>query len=68
MTWSSRPTGRGSWPAPPDGAVDVWSVDDGTVVERLTGHTMAVTDVAVTADGSAVVSSSLDGTVRSWSL
>ena len=50
----------------PDGAVDVWSVDSGDVVERLTGHTMAVTDVAVT--GSAVVSSSLDGTVRSWPL
>ena len=29
---------------------------------------MPVTDVAVSADGSTVVSSSLDGTARSWSL
>ncbi|CAN0303524.1 unnamed protein product, partial [Ectocarpus fasciculatus] len=39
---------------------------DGGGLQELHGHEKAVTSLSVTADSSVLVSSSEDGTVRSW--
>jgi WD40 repeat protein len=44
----------------------VWSVADGTVRLRLTGHTQRITGLAVSPDGSRFATSSHDRTVRIW--
>jgi WD40 repeat protein len=48
-----------------DKVVRVWPPDGGRPVV-MTGHTLDATDVAFTRDGSKVLSSSFDGTVRLW--
>jgi WD40 repeat protein len=52
----------------PIGAVGIWSVASGQQVGELVGHTLPVTSIAVTADGTRAITSSHDGTVRSWPL
>ena len=52
----------------PNGAVGIWSVATGQQVGELVGHTLPVTGIAVSADGTHAVTSSQDGTVRSWPL
>ncbi|OWK39447.1 sterol desaturase family protein [Fimbriiglobus ruber] len=51
-----------------DRTVRVWDVATGQEVASLTSHTDAITGVAVTADGSRVVSCSRDGTIRTHTL
>ncbi len=50
------------------GAVGIWSVATGQQVGELVGHTLPVTGIAVSSDGTRAVTSSQDGTVRSWPL
>ena len=51
-----------------DDAIGVWSTATGEWLATLRGHTDAVTGLAFTADGSSLVSSSADGTLRAWPL
>eukprot|EP00899_Mesostigma_viride_P019018 jgi/Mesvir1/27117/Mv20795-RA.2 len=48
-----------------DTRVLIWDVDTATVVQELKGHTLAVTCLAVLANG-VLVSGSLDSTLRMW--
>jgi WD40 repeat protein len=52
----------------PSGAVGIWSVASGQQVGELDGHTLPVTGIAVSTDGTRAITSSQDGTVRSWPL
>lgn len=49
-------------------AVHLWEVSTGNQVRTLEGHTESVTGVTFVPDGNSLASSSLDGTVRIWSL
>ncbi|MHC4878018.1 MAG: WD40 domain-containing protein [Planctomycetota bacterium] len=49
-------------------SVLVRSLKDGAEIKKLDGHTGSVNGVALTADGTSVVSGSADQTVRIWSL
>ncbi len=49
-----------------DDAVKIWKLDTGEVVVTYRGHTGPVTDIAFSPDGSALASSSQDGTVQIW--
>jgi len=44
----------------------LWRLSDGAFVRTLEGHSGRITGLAFSADGSLLVSSSLDGTVRLW--
>lgn len=47
--------------------LDMWDVESGKPIGRpMTGHTLKVTSVAISANGKRVVSGSYDGTVRIW--
>lgn len=46
--------------------IRLWDLDSGTAVCAFEGHTATVTCLAITADGTHVVSGSADGTVRVW--
>jgi len=50
-----------------DHKVRLWNPLSGTCLVEMIGHSAWVTSVAVAADGSRVVSSSADGTIRVWS-
>jgi WD40 repeat protein len=50
------------------GAVGIWSVATGQQVGELVGHTLPVTGITISSDGTRAVTSSQDGTVRSWPL
>ena len=49
-------------------AIRVWDTENGEQVRVITGHTNDVSCIALTPDGSRVVSASLDGTVRLWNV
>ena len=49
-----------------DNAVNVWDVESGGQLHRLTGHTGAVQAVAYSPDGGHLLSGSDDGTIRIW--
>jgi WD40 repeat protein len=51
-----------------DHLIRVHDLDTGTVVARLKGHTADILSVAWLADGTELVTSSDDGTVKRWSL
>lgn len=61
-------TGHGLSLISAGGFVHVWRVGDGTRVQTFTGHTWRVTGVAYAPDGQHLASSSLDGTIRLWTL
>jgi WD40 repeat protein/predicted Ser/Thr protein kinase len=76
------PVGRSSWKTSLDWSADgeflltaahtndvarLWSIRAGRGSEVLRGHTSYVYPVAITPDGSRIVSGSWDGTVRVWS-
>ncbi len=50
-----------------DHKVRLWDPLSGTCLVEMTGHSAWVTSLAIVADGSRVVSSSADGTIRVWS-
>ncbi len=50
-----------------DGAIRIWQVEDGLLVQTLFSHTQTVTGLAFSADGRWLVSGSMDGTLRLWS-
>ena len=51
-----------------DDAVGIWSAQTGQRLATLVGHTSAVTDVDIAPDGTYLVTSSSDGTIRTWDL
>ncbi|MEX0819092.1 MAG: c-type cytochrome domain-containing protein, partial [Pirellulaceae bacterium] len=51
-----------------DNDVKLWDLADGTLVHTLQGHAAAVSDLRFAEDGVSLFSSSLDKTVRVWSL
>jgi WD40 repeat protein len=61
------PNGRRAAAGSREGTVYVWALDRaGTGPLALTGHAGTVTGVAFTADGMAILSVGLDGTLRHW--
>ena len=46
----------------------MWTVATGSLDHVLEGHTLPVNALAVSADGSTLVTAGQDGTVRSWPL
>ncbi|MFH1764122.1 MAG: hypothetical protein ABIF09_08025, partial [Gemmatimonadota bacterium] len=56
------PDGRLAVSGGPDSTVRVWEVNTGRELRRFHGHGAGVTGVAVTPDGTRIVSSSTDGT------
>lgn len=52
----------------PDNTVQLRNVADGAVTRTLTGHTAEVTGIRFSSDGSQLLTSSLDQTVRIWDL
>jgi WD40 repeat protein len=49
-----------------DGTVQLWRVEDGTLLRTLKGHTNSVESLAFSPDGATLASGSWDGTVRLW--
>lgn len=51
-----------------DGAIRIWDVTTGALVEEWKGHTDCINDLVVTPDGKHLASISCDATVRLWDL
>ncbi|KAG0701014.1 WD40-repeat-containing domain protein [Suillus ampliporus] len=51
-----------------DGAVRLWDIDMGKVIEKWSGHTKIVRSVCWSRDGGRLASGSEDGTVRVWNV
>jgi WD40 repeat protein len=51
-----------------DGTIGILNASNGQLLQTLTGHTMRVTAVAFSPDGTSLASGSLDGTIRLWSV
>jgi WD40 repeat protein len=65
VTWS--PDGSRLASGGTDGMVYVWNSDNGSLTHSLSGHTATITDLAWQSDG-LLASSSLDNTVRIWTM
>lgn len=50
------------------GEVELWEIGAGEVFQRLSGHSDAVLNVAISADGKQIVSASKDQTLRLWNV
>lgn len=48
--------------------IDIWDLERGRHVRTLTGHTRFAQSLALSADGTRLLSGALDGTVRVWDL
>lgn len=55
-------------PADDGTAVAIWSTDTGKQLATITGHTRPVTGLVFAPDGTSLITSSTDGTVRTWSI
>lgn len=51
-----------------DGTIGILNASNGQLLQTLTGHTMRVTAVAFSPDGTSLATGSLDGTIRLWSV
>ncbi|MDX2163436.1 MAG: protein kinase [bacterium] len=51
-----------------DGILHVWDAETGIEITRLRGHTAAIRGISVSADGVYAATSSLDSTLRVWTL
>jgi WD40 repeat protein len=51
-----------------DTTIRIWNASTGDLISSLTGHTAAVVSVAVSDDGTHIVSGSTDGVVKKWDL
>lgn len=51
-----------------EGTVDIWSVETGQVIQRLSGHTNWVTGTVFAAEDDRVVTMSVDGTLKVWAV
>jgi WD40 repeat protein len=60
--------GRFAVSASEDGTIKVWDLGTGKELRTFSGHTAAVTGVAVSPDSHNLASSSADGSVRIWQL
>ena len=49
-----------------DGSIQVWNVEDGTLLTTLDGHERVVTSVQWSPDGTQIASGSWDDTLRIW--
>lgn len=50
------------------GNIKLWQVSDGTILQKLNGHTAAIDTMAFSADGSMLISISADNTLRIWNV
>ena len=51
-----------------DGAVTVWDIDTGAVLDQFRGHSGTVTELAFSADGATLYTVSLDRSLLAWDL
>jgi len=51
-----------------DGAIRVWQVSDGTLLQTWKFHSDTISTIVITSDGSMLITSSYDGTIRFWGL
>jgi WD40 repeat protein len=52
----------------PEKEIVLMNIQTGMPIRVLKGHEFPVTGMAITADGSTLVSSSMDGTIRTWDI
>lgn len=48
------------------GIISIWNLESGELVKRLAGHEGPVTSIAITFDGTRLVSSGVDQSLRAW--
>ena len=51
-----------------DQAVRIWEINTGKEIATLTGHTGAITSLAIPATSKTLLTSSTDGTAKLWQL
>jgi WD40 repeat protein len=63
-----HPNGRLLAAAFDDHTIHIWDISTQKELMRLFGHTNQITDLRFTPDGTLLVSTSLDGTIRLWGI
>jgi cytochrome c len=49
-----------------DGALRLWRVSDGRLMDELPGHVMAITSIALSPAGDRLLTAGIDGSIRLW--